>query len=165
MNSLRMSFWMVPASCSGVHALLLGRHDVQRQDGEDCAVHGHRHAHLLQRDAVEELPHVQDRVDRHTGHADVAGHPRMVGVVAAVGGQVEGHRQALLAGCQVATVEGVRLLGGGEPRVLPDGPRLGGVHRRIGPAKIGRETRIAVDVLEASDIGGGVEPLYGNAFW
>ena len=37
--------------------------------------------------------HVVDRVDRHPGHADVAGHPRMIGVVAAVGRQVEGDRE------------------------------------------------------------------------
>ena len=69
--------------------------------------------------------HVEDRVDGDAGHADVAGHARVVGVVAAVGGQVEGDRQALLAGGEVAAVERVGLLGGGEAGVLPDGPRAG----------------------------------------
>ncbi len=65
MNSLRMSFWIVPASFSGAHALLLGGDDVEREHGQDGAVHRHRHAHLVERDAVEEEAHVEDRVDRH----------------------------------------------------------------------------------------------------
>jgi len=93
----------------------LGRHTIWLRR-EHRAVHGHRHRHLVQRDAVEQLPHVQDGVDGHAGHADVTGHARVVGVVAAVGGQVEGDRQALLAGREVAAVEGVRLLGGGETK-------------------------------------------------
>ena len=55
----------------------------------------------------------------------------MVGVVAAVGGEVEGHRQALLAGGQVAAVEGVGVRGRGEAGVLPDGPGLVDVHRGV----------------------------------
>ena len=80
--------------------------------------------HLVERDAVEQRAHVEDRVDRHAGHADVARHARVVGVVAAVGGEVEGDRQALLAGGEVAPVEGVGVLGRREAGVLADGPRL-----------------------------------------
>src|SRR3546814_2758760 len=87
-------------------------------------LHGHRHAHLVERDAGEQGAHVEDRVDRHPGHADVAGDPRMVAVVAAVRGQVESHRQPLLPGRQVAAVEGVAVLGRGEAGILPDGPGL-----------------------------------------
>ena len=56
---------------------------------------------------VEQRPHVEDRVDRDAGHADVARDARVVAVVAAMGGEVEGDRQALLAGGEVAAVEGV----------------------------------------------------------
>ena len=42
---------------------------------------------------VEQRAHVVDGVDRDPGHADVAGDPRVVGVVAAVGREVEGDRQ------------------------------------------------------------------------
>ena len=79
-----------PGQLLRLHPLLLGRDDVERQHRQHGAVHRHRDAHLVQRDAVEELPHVEDRVDRHARHADVADHARVVGVVAAVGGQVEG---------------------------------------------------------------------------
>ena len=49
----------------GPNALVLRRHDVERHDGQDRAVHGHRHRHLVERNAVEEAAHVEDRVDRH----------------------------------------------------------------------------------------------------
>ena len=97
-------------------ALLLGRDDVEREHRQHGAVHRHRDAHLVQRDAVEQLPHVQDRVDGHARHADVTDHARVVGVVAAVGGQVEGDAKPLLARGQVAPVEGVGLRRGGEAR-------------------------------------------------
>ncbi len=89
------------------HALFLGRDDIEGQDRQDGAVHGHGHGHLVQRDTVEQGPHVVDAVDGHTGHADVAFHPRMVAVVAAVGGQIEGDRQPLLPGGEVAAIKGV----------------------------------------------------------
>ena len=113
------------------HPLLLGGHHIQRQDRQHGAVHRHRHRHRRQVDPVEQLPHVEDGIDCHTGHSDVTLHAGMVGVVAAVGGQVECHRQALLAGGQVAAVKRVGLRGGGEPGVLADGPRLVDIHRRI----------------------------------
>ena len=141
------------------HPLLLGRHDVERQYGQHGAVHGHRHAHLVQRDAVEELAHVVDGVDRHPGHADVAGHPRVVGVVAPVRGQVERDRQALLPAGQVAPVERVGLLGGGEPGVLAHGPRLGRVHGRVRAAQVRGDARVRVQEVHIGQIGGGVAGL------
>ena len=120
------------------HALLFGRYHVQGQDGQNRTIHGHRHRHRRQIDTVEELAHVQDRVDGHPGHSDIALDPGMVGVVPAVGRQVEGHRETLLAGGQVTPVEGIGIGGGGEPGVLADGPRLVDVHRRVRAADEGR---------------------------
>ena len=159
MNSLRMSFWMVPASCSGGDALLLGRHDVEREHRQHGAVHRHRHAHLVERDVVEQLAHVEDRVDRHAGHADVAGDAWVVAVVAAVGGEVERDRQALLAGGEVAPVEGVGLLGGREPGVLADRPRLVHVHRGVGAAQERDDARVGVEEVDAREVVGGVDGL------
>jgi hypothetical protein len=82
---------------------------------------------------------------------DVADHPRVVAVVATVGGEVEGHRQALLAGREVAPVEGVRLVGRGEPGVLADRPRLVDVHRGIGATDVRRDAGIRLDGVEALD--------------
>ena len=140
-----------------LHALLLGGEDVEREHREHGAVHRHRHAHLVERDVVEQLAHVEDRVDGHAGHADVARHTRVVAVVAAVGRQVERHRQALLAGGEVAAVEGVGLLGRGEAGVLADRPRLVDVHRRVRPAQERDEAGLRVEEVEAVEVGGGVD--------
>ena len=144
---------MVPASCACVDALLLGRHDVAGEHGQHRAVHGHRHRHLVERDAVEEDLHVLDRVDGHAGLADVADDPGVVAVVAAVGGEVEGHRQPHLAGGEVGAVEGVRLLGGGEAGVLADRPRPVGVHRGPDAADERVEAGERADGLEALEVG------------
>ena len=141
MNSLRMSFWIVPRELFRRHALFLGGDDVERQHRQHRAVHGHRHRHLIERDAGEQRAHVVDRIDRDARHADVAGDARMIAVVAAVGGEIEGDRKALLPGREVAPVEGVGILRRGEAGILPDGPRLGDVHGRVGAAQIGRRCR------------------------
>ena len=146
-----------PRELLRLHPLLLGGGDVEREHREHRAVHRHADAHLVERDALEERAGVVDRVDRHPGHADVTLHARVVGVVAAVGGEVEGDREALLAGRQVAAVEGVGLLGGREAGVLADGPRLGGVHRRVGTAEVRREARVGVQRVETLEVLGSVD--------
>ncbi len=118
------------------HALFLGRDDVEREHRQHRAVHGHRHAHLVERDAGEQRAHVVDRIDRDARHADIAGHARMIAVVAAMGGEIEGDREALLPGGEIAPVEGVGIFRGGEAGILPDGPGLRGVHRGVGAAQV-----------------------------
>jgi hypothetical protein len=160
-----MSFWMVPLRLLRLrHALLFGRHHVAGKDRQHGAVHGHRHRDLVQRNAVEQDLHVLDGIDRHAGLADVAGDARMVGVVAAVRGQVEGHRHALAAGGQRLAVEGVGRLGGGKAGVLANGPRPHRVHRGLRPAQEGREPGQRIGIGQALDIGFGVERLDGQAF-
>ncbi len=78
----------------------------------------------------------------------------MVGVVAAVGGEVEGHRKALLTRGQVAPVERIGFRRRREARVLADGPRLVDVHRRIRAAHERRLTGQAVQRIPGA--GGGV---------
>ena len=163
MNSLRMSFWMVPESLLLRDALLLGRDDVAGQHRQHGAVHGHRDRDLVERDAVEEDLHVLDRVDGHAGLADVALDARVVGVVAAVGRQVEGHRDALAAAGQRLLVEGVRLLGGGEPGVLADGPGPHRVHGRLRPAHEGLEARQGVGEGQSLQVLLRVQRLDGDA--
>ena len=62
---------------------------------------------LVERNACEQRAHVVDGVDGDARHADVAGDARMVGVIAAMGGKIERDRKTLLAGCEVAAIEGV----------------------------------------------------------
>jgi hypothetical protein len=163
MNSLRMSFWIVPDSLSG-HALFLGRDDVAGEHRQHGAVHGHRHAHLVERDAVEQDLHVLDRIDRHAGLADVADHPRMIGIVAAMGGEIEGHRQAHLAGREIGAIELVALFGGREAGILADRPGTPGVHRGLRSAGEGREARQRAHRLDLLEVGRGVERLHRDPF-
>ena len=78
----------------------------------------------VQRDAVEERPHVAEVADRHAHLADLAAGQLVVGVVAGLGRQVEGDGQAGLALGQVAPVERVGLGCRGVPRVGAHHPRL-----------------------------------------
>ena len=80
--------------------------------------------HLVERDAVEQDLHVLDGVDGDTRLADVADHARMIGVVAAVRGEVERTLTPWPPAGERAAVEGVGLLGGREARVLAAVGRL-----------------------------------------
>src|SRR3546814_21187535 len=108
----------------------------------------------------QDLP-VLDRVARDARLADVAGDARMVDVIAPVGGEIEGDRDAMLPGGEVAAVEGVRFLGGREAGILADRPGQAGVHGRIGPAREWRETGEAG--VTAARVLGRVEVLPGRA--
>ena len=146
------------------HALFLGRGDEQRQDRQHRAVHGHRHAHLVERNAREQRAHVVDGVDRHPGHADIAGDARMVGVVAAVGGEIERDREAFLSGGEIAAIECVGILRRGEPGILPDGPGLVDIHGGVGAAQIGRDARPGLEEIDAFEIAFRIARLDQNAF-
>ena len=137
---------MVPAEILLRNALFLRRDDVERHDRQHRAVHRHRHRHLAERNAVEQLPHVEDGIDGDARHADIAGDARMVAVIAAMRGEIEGDRQALLAGGEIAPVEGVGLLGRREAGILPDRPGLLDIHGRVGAAHEGRQARIGVEI-------------------
>ena len=164
MNSLRMSFWIVPERLRRLHALLLGGDDVERQHRQHGAVHGHRHRHLVERNAGKQRAHVVDRIDRHPRHADVAADARVIRVVAAVGGEIEGDREAFLPGGEIAAVEGVGILRRGEPGILPDGPGLRDVHGGVGAAQIGRDAGIGVEEVEALDVVRAIDRLHRDAF-
>ena len=146
------------------HALFLGGDDIERQHRQHRAVHGHRHAHLVERDAGEQRAHVVDRVDRDARHADVAGYARMVAVIAAMGGEIEGDREALLSGGEIAPVEGVGIFRRREAGILPDGPGLRRVHRGIGPAQERCLAGIGVEEIDAGEIGVAIIWLYRDAF-
>ena len=112
---------------------------------------------------AEQRAHVVDRIDRDAGHADVAGHARMIGIVAAMGGEVERDRQALLAGGEVAAVERVGIFRRGEAGILPDGPGLVDIHGRVGAAQIGRDARPGLEEIDAFEIGLAVAGLDRDA--
>ena len=102
---------MVPRELLLGDALLFGGNDVHGHDGNNRPVHGHGHRHLVQGDLVEEDLHVLHGIDGHTGLAHIPHDPGMIGIVAAVGGQIEGHGQSLLSGGQIAAIKGIGFLG------------------------------------------------------
>ncbi|CAB4936676.1 unannotated protein [freshwater metagenome] len=97
---------------SPIDALLFTCDNKHCEDRNDGAIHGHRHAHLIERNSLEQDLHVFDRIDRYAGLTDIANHIRVIRVVAAVCREIECHRQAHLTGSEVASVERVRLFSG-----------------------------------------------------
>ena len=83
---------------------------------------------------VEQLGHVAEVGDRDADLADLAGGLGCVGVVADLGGQVEGDREPGLALGQVGPVE---LVGGLGRRVA----RVGAHHPRLVPGRAGSAPR------------------------
>ncbi len=81
----------------------------------------------------------------------------MVGVVAAVGREVEGDGDPLSAAGEGPLVEGVRFLGGGEAGVLADRPGPDRVHRRLRPAHEGLKAGQRVGVGKPLDVARRVE--------
>ncbi|CAG6395575.1 hypothetical protein SCOCK_330086 [Actinacidiphila cocklensis] len=117
----------------GGHSLLLADELVEQQQQRGGRVDRHRRGHLVQRDAVEEHQHVVDRVDGDADLADLAVRDGRVRVVAHLGGQVEGDRQAHGAVGDQLLVARVGLRGGAEAGVLAHRPGPSGVHRRVDP--------------------------------
>ena len=111
---------------------------------------------------VEQDLHVEDGVDGHSGLADVARDALVVGVVAAVGSQIKGDREAFLARGEVAAIERVGLFGGGEAGVLANSPGLHHVHGAVRAAQIWRDSCCVVEVLDTRQITGGVEGFDGD---
>ena len=123
-----MSFCTVPASRVGRHALLLGDQLVEQQQDGGGGVDRHRGGHLVERDPVEQGPHVVEAVDGHPHLRHLAERHRVVGVVAHLGGEVEGHREPGLPGGEQCLEPSIGLLGGAEPGVLAHRPRPAAVH-------------------------------------
>ena len=87
----------------------------------------------------------------------------MIAIVAAMGGEIEGDRQPLLPRREVAPVEGVGVLRGGEAGILAHGPRLGDIHRGVGAAHIGRHAGIGVEEVEPLQVLRAVDRLHRDA--
>ena len=140
--------------------LLQGSDDVEGQDRQHGAVHGHGDGHFVQRNLVEQHLHVLDGADAHASLTHVAHDAFVVGVVATVGGQVEGYGQTLLTSSDVTAVEGIRFLSGGETGVLTDGPGTHHVHRRVRSTEEGGDASSVVEVLHAFEVFLGVGGLH-----
>ena len=118
--------------------LLFGGYDKKRHDGNHRAIHRHGNRHLIERNLIEQHLHVFHSINGYPGFPHIAKYPRMVRIVAAVGGQVESDRQAFLSGRQIAPIKCVAGLCGGETCILADGPGLGNEHAAVRAAQIRR---------------------------
>ena len=127
-----MSFCVVPWRAAGVDAGLLRGDDVEREQPRGRRVDRHRRVHAVERDAVEQRPHVALVADRHADLADLAARELVVGVVARLGRQVEGDGEPRLPLGEVAAVELVRADGRGVPRVGPHHPGLVRLGQAVG---------------------------------
>ena len=111
------------------HAAFARERDVEREQPHRGAVDRHRRVHLLERDAVEQHVHVVERHDRHADLADLGPRERMIGVVAALGRQIERDRQPGLPRREVPAVQLVRRARARVPRVGAKDPGLVARHR------------------------------------
>ena len=156
------------------HALLLGVGDVEAEQPRRRRVDRHRRVHLADRDAVEQLAHVPEVHHRHADLAHLALGEDVVGVVAGLGGQVEGDRQAGLALGQVGAVELVAGLGRRVPGVGADHPRtirlleVRDVMAPMIPPVPRGDKPLARDQAQRAATGrvaGGLEAARGTASW
>ena len=124
-----------------------------------------RRGDLVQGEAGERSAHVRQGVDGHADLADLALGARVVGVVAHLGGQVEGARQAGLAGVEQELEPLVGRLGRAEAGVLAHGPQPPAVHGRLHAARIGILTRLTQlnGVVEVLEVRAAIDRLYLDA--
>src|SRR5262249_52168487 len=109
---------------AALDALLVGNGDVERQQPRRSGVDGHGGVHGVERDAVEQRPHVAEVTDRNTDLADFSAGKQMVSVIPSLGRQIEGDREAGLAFGKVFPIERVRSRRGRMPRIGANDPWL-----------------------------------------
>ena len=146
MYSLRMSFWIVPASAARGTPRSSADRDVEREQRGRGRVDGHRRRDLVEREPVEQHAHVVERADRDAHAADLAARQRVVGVAPHLRRQIERHREPGLPAGEQELVAAVRLVGGAEAGVLAHRPQPPAVHRRLHAARereLAREAEVA----------------------
>ncbi len=104
--------------------LLVGHRDVERHQPRCGGVDGHRGVHGVERDAGKQCAHVAEMADRHADLADLAVREHVVAVVAGLGRQIEGDREAGLPLRQVLAIERVGIRGRGMAGIGPEYPGL-----------------------------------------
>ena len=144
-----------------VGPLLLGHGHVEGQEDSRGGVDGHGGGDLLQGDLLEEDLHIGQGGDGDAHLAYLALSDGIIGVVANLGRQVEGHGEAGLALLQEVAVAAVGLLGVAEAGILAHGPEPTAVHGGLDSAGKGELTREAklIQVFPAGKIIGGVGRL------
>ena len=102
--------------------LFVGDRDIEGEQPGGGRIDRHRGVHLAERNALEQGPHVAEMADRDANLAHLPPRQRMVAVIAGLGRQVEGDRQAGLPVGEVSPIERVRLLRRRMTRIGPNDP-------------------------------------------
>ena len=134
--------------------LRLAAATVEREQDAGGGVDGHRGGDGVERDAGKEALHVFDGVDGDADLADFADGHGIVGVVADLGGEIEGHREARGAVREEEFVAAVGLLGVAHAGVLAHGPEAAAIHGGLDAAGVGILAGIA-EVAVGVEAGGG----------
>ncbi len=116
------------AQLADIRALAFGDRNIHRQQDARRGVDRHRGGDFLQRNLVEELLHIADGRNRDAHLAHFALGDWVIGIVADLRGQVEGHRKPGLPGAQQITVAFVRFFGSGKAGVLAHRPEAPAIH-------------------------------------
>ena len=116
------------------HPVALRHELVGEQQDRGGGVDGHRRRDEVEGDAPQQDLHVGEAGDRHPRPPDLALGAGMVRVVAHLGRQVEGDREARLAPVEEELETAVGLLGGAEARVLAHRPETVPVHLGVDAA-------------------------------
>src|SRR5215207_5814197 len=150
-----------PRDVPSLHALLLRNERVEEQEDRGCRVYRHRGRNLPQGNALEEVAHVQERVDGYTDLSHLAHRELMVRITPHLRRQVEGHGEARLAVIYEVLEAGVRLARRPETRVLAHGPWPAAIHARVRAAGVGILSRVTetLRIVEAFEVVRFVERL------
>ncbi len=142
-----------------IRALLFGGSDIKRQKPRGGGVDRHRGVHLLERDLVEERPHIAEVADRHADLANLAARQTVIAVIAGLGRQIESHRKAGLPLGQIRTVELVRGFGGRMARIGAEKP--GAIFLRVRHIRppLGRASNFIARQPHYRKFSGGVNSL------
>jgi hypothetical protein len=124
-----------PLERLGGDVLPFGGDDVEGQQPGGRGVDRHRRVHLVERDPLEQRGHVAPVGDGHADLPHLAARQHVIGVVARLRGQIEGHGQPGLALGQVRAVQlvglgrrGVARVGAHHPRAIRGGKAM--IHGR-----------------------------------
>ena len=159
MNSLRMSFWIVPDSVFQSAPCFSATDEVHREQHRRRRVDRHRRRDVAERDAVEQPLHVGERHDADAALPDLAERQLVVGVASHQRGQIEGDAEPGAAGGEQGLVPLVGLLRRAEPGELAHRPQLAAVAGRVDAAGVGEFAGVVevALVIEARQVVGRVE--------
>ena len=135
-----------------IDAVVLGVGQEEGHDDDGRGVDGHRHRHVGEIDAVEQLGHIVERVHGDAEPADLAEGARIVAVESHEGRQVEGGAESGLALFEEEFEALVGLPRRAEAGELAHGPEPAAVHGGVDAARERILTRI-------TEIGFGVETV------